>query len=47
MFPANKNHVSTHRNEGLTEKYDLVEEKNTSTGNSWLLYEKMEENGFY
>ena len=47
MFPANKKHVSTRRNEGLTEKYDPVEEKITSTGSSWLLYEKMEENGFH
>ena len=34
MFPANKKHVSTSRNERLAEKYDLVEGKIASTGNS-------------
>ena len=47
MFPANKKHVSTSRNEGLAEKYDPVEGKIASTGNSWMLYEKMDENGFH
>ena len=47
MFPANKKHVSTGRNEGLAEKYDPVEGKIASTDNSWPLLEKMEENVFY
>ena len=47
MFPANKKHVSTSQNEGLTEKYDPVEEKIASTGNGSLLFEKMEENGLH
>ena len=34
MFPANKKHVSTGRNEGLAEKYDPVEGKIASTDNS-------------
>ena len=33
-FPANKKHVSTSRNEGLAAKYDPVEGKIVSTGNS-------------
>ena len=34
MFPANKKHVSTSRNEGLAEKNDPVERKIAFTGNS-------------
>ena len=33
MFPTNKKHVFTGRNEGLAEKYDPVEGKIVSTGN--------------
>ena len=47
MFPANKKHVYTSWNEGLAEKYGPVEGKIASTGNSWLLFEKMEEKGFH
>ena len=43
LFPADKKLVF----ERLAEKYVPVEEKTTSTGSSWLLYEKMEENGFH
>ena len=47
LFPVDKNLVFTSRNEGLAEKYVPVEEKTASTGSSWLLSEKMEENGFH
>ena len=47
MFPANKKHVSTSRNEGIAEKYYSVEGKIAPTSNSWLLSEKMEKNGFH
>ena len=47
MFPANKKHVSTSRNEGLAEKYYPVEGKVASTGNGLLLFEKVEVNGFH
>ena len=46
-FPVDKKPVFTSRNERLAEKCVPVEEKSASTGNSWLLFEKMEENGFY
>ena len=39
--------VFTGWNEGLAEKYVSVEEKIASTGNSWQLFEKMEENDFH
>ena len=43
LFPADKKLVFKR----LAKKYVPVEEKTTSTGSSWLLYEKMEENGFH
>ena len=47
LFPVDKNLISTSWNESFAEKYALVERKLISTGSSWLLSEKMEENGFY
>ena len=47
MFPVDKKLVFTSRNDGLAEKYVPVEEKTASTGNSWLLFEKKEENSFH
>ena len=47
VFPVDKKLVFISWNERLAEKYVPVEEKTTSTGSSWLLYEKMEENGFH
>ena len=39
--------VSPNLNEGLVKKYVPVEEWTVSNGRSWLLSEKMEENGFH
>ena len=47
LFSVDKKLVFTSRNEELAEKYVPVEEKTASTDNSWLLSEKMEENGFH
>ena len=47
LFSADKKLVFTSRDEGLAEKCVPVKEKTTSTGSSWLLSEKMEENGFH
>ena len=47
LFPVDKKLVFTSQNEGLVEKCILVEEKAASTGNSWLLFQKLEENGFH
>ena len=47
LFPVDKILVSTSWNEGLAEKYVPVEEWVVSTGSSWLLYEKIKENGFH
>ena len=46
LFPVDKKLVFTSQNEELAEKYVPVDEKTASTGNSWLLFEKMEENVF-
>ena len=46
LFPVDKKLVSTSRNERLSEKHVPVEEWTVSTGSSWLLSEKMKENGF-
>ena len=47
LFPVDKKLVSTSRDKGLAEKYVSVEEWTVSTGSSWQLSEKMEENGFH
>ena len=47
MFPVDKKLVFAGWNEGLAEKCVPVEEKAASTGNSWLLFEKMEKNSFH
>ena len=44
LFPVDKKLVFAGWNEGLAEKCVPVEEKAASTGNSWLLFDKMEEN---
>ena len=47
LFPVDKKFVLTSRNEELGQKYVSVEEKTASAGNSWLVFEKMEENVFH
>ena len=47
MFQVDKKLVSTSWDEGLAKKYVLVEQWTVSTGSSWLLSEKIEENGFH
>ena len=47
MVSSRQKLVSTSQDERLTEKYVPVEKWTVSTGSSWLLSEKMEENGFH
>ena len=47
MFPVDKKLVCTSQNKGLAEKYAPLVAWTASTGSSWLLSDKMEENGFH